>query len=477
MDETSTTRGQIEQENFSIVERGFYELDGKRIKLVGWEFDEVQNITPPHIEKLEREVTEFICREPPEIVVMDDELAEVAADNLMVLNSLEDEDYSLRMRTSLDVSLEQPKAMKIFRYNARHGKRLGTDYMMFSPNVCVFRDAEYNLIEQPRRTGVLTLSIPNLNGAAKNVPPEKIAEVMKARLRKVFAVAIYHGYRDILVGALGCGALGHNPHTVAKYFYELLFDEGWRYKFKTFVFAATGDNHSAFADVFRKVSKKFSDRYNYTEERYDEISATPSNFYQNIFPYISFNFRPKNLRAGNIGYAHGMMKNGYPFTAEMWDIGGEKCVAFYLPVISKFMELERDEITEFLEEFFRDPDQPDDANKVEPMRYTEMVHGYHVLCAGMHNDHDIEDIEVLNAYVSFLMESKLVRFTTNFINGYAFVLVDCAGNELVCVTITLRTKGEEIAVTPLRWIPFNRPPVVKKDDDDNNHGLRLVKSD
>ena len=109
-------------------------------------------------------------------------------------------------------------------------------------------------MKQPFLTSVITVPAPNLNGAAKNVPQEKIDEIMKNRLRKMFAVAIHYEYKNLILGAWGCGAFGNNPNTVAKYFYDLIFAEGYRYSFDEIIFAiydrGEKKNYHAFAELF-----------------------------------------------------------------------------------------------------------------------------------------------------------------------------------------------------------------------------------
>ncbi len=164
------------------------------------------------------------------------------------------QEEALCRESTLYKSLSSSDAKEMYDYNHTHNKHCYSDYMIISPNVCVFRDIKDNFLDEPFTTSVITVPAPNLNGAAKNVPQEKIDEIMKNRLRKMFAVAVHYGYENLILGAWGCGAFGNNPHTVAKYFHELLFKEDFRYFFDKIIFAiydkGEKKNYHAFNEIF-----------------------------------------------------------------------------------------------------------------------------------------------------------------------------------------------------------------------------------
>jgi len=228
---------------------------------------------------------------------------------------------------------------------------------------------------------------------------------------------------------------------------RLLFDEGYRYYFETIIFAiydkGEKKNFNAFSEVFWNVSAKLSLDYDYGEQNFAEISATSANFYQNVFPRINFNFSAENFDEKNIGYAHGMMKNGLPFTAELWEYENVKNVAFYLPVIEEFFNVD-EEI------------EKNKSKKVTGFSFDEEVQGFHSLCVGMTETYSIASHEILDKYIDLLIECDLLKFTTDMRNGYGFILQDSADNEFFCFTLSLQHESEETAFTPLKWIPFKK---------------------
>jgi len=56
-------------------------------------------------------------------------------------------------------------------------------------------------------------------------------EIMKYKIRLVLRIAVKHGHRKIVLGALGCGKLHNPPKDVASAFLEVLrekeFQGGW----------------------------------------------------------------------------------------------------------------------------------------------------------------------------------------------------------------------------------------------------------
>jgi uncharacterized protein (TIGR02452 family) len=113
-------------------------------------------------------------------------------------------------------------------YQAGQAKNpLGTDYIIYSPDVPFFRDDNYELLEEPLLVSIITCAAveaykcqgrPDLEG--------RVRETMKNRLRKIIQCAIQYGHRILVLGAFGCGVFGNDPNVVAEIEKELLIDEG-----------------------------------------------------------------------------------------------------------------------------------------------------------------------------------------------------------------------------------------------------------
>ena len=80
---------------------------------------------------------------------------------------------------------------------------------------------------------------------------------MKIKIRDLLNVCIHFNYRNVVLGAWGCGAFGHDAKEVAKMFYSILVEEEYRNHFDQVVFAiptfsSSRKNYEAFEEVFHQ---------------------------------------------------------------------------------------------------------------------------------------------------------------------------------------------------------------------------------
>jgi uncharacterized protein (TIGR02452 family) len=116
------------------------------------------------------------------------------------------------------------------RYDA-----LYTDYVIYSPQVPIFRDDEGNLLEEPYHVAVITSPAVNAN----HVQPGRRNEILPAmwsRILKVLSVGRLHGHDSIVLGAWGCGAFGNEPSEIAGLFHKAL-DQNFTGAYARVVFA------------------------------------------------------------------------------------------------------------------------------------------------------------------------------------------------------------------------------------------------
>jgi uncharacterized protein (TIGR02452 family) len=105
-------------------------------------------------------------------------------------------------------------------HQARHDP-LYTDYVIYSPEVPVFRADDGTLLETPYTVGIITS--PAVNAGA--LPPERQAEILPAmwrRILKVLAAGVHHTHDSIVLGAWGCGAFGNDGGNIASLFRKAL---------------------------------------------------------------------------------------------------------------------------------------------------------------------------------------------------------------------------------------------------------------
>lgn len=122
----------------------------------------------------------------------------------------------------------------------------GTDIMIFSPDVSVFRDAMYKEFIHPFRINVIS-SCPVDNRKCELVTGPKL---MEKRIRKIIKLAAAKKTEVLILGAFGCGAFKNDPKKISDSFYKILVSEGLKYHFPQIIFAVSED--PVIFDVFRK---------------------------------------------------------------------------------------------------------------------------------------------------------------------------------------------------------------------------------
>ncbi len=153
--------------------------------------------------------------------------------------------------STLYASISSETAAKMYRFNNTHVSTVESDYMLYSPNVCVFRNERCELIEEPFIVSVITVPAPNRFGAAMLASEKTVRETMLRRIRIVLAAAAAHGNRELVLGAWGCGAFGNDPQKVAAYFRQVIADEGFGRSFSEICFAIYGSPDSRNYTAFR----------------------------------------------------------------------------------------------------------------------------------------------------------------------------------------------------------------------------------
>ena len=133
------------------------------------------------------------------------------------------------------------------------------DYVIYSPNVPVFRDDEHVLIE-PWPCSFITSAAPNAATFVEQSDNhrearKRVAEVFYKRAAKVLTIAANAGHEHLVLGAWGCGAFGCDPDMVAMSFYQLL-QARFHGTFREVVFAIKEDrpSHPTVAPFFRRFS-------------------------------------------------------------------------------------------------------------------------------------------------------------------------------------------------------------------------------
>lgn len=113
------------------------------------------------------------------------------------------------------------------------------------PEVMVYRGENYELLSEPFWVGVVA-------SALWQADPED--DYIGNKIDGVLRVARANGYRNLVLGAWGCGAFQNEPESIAKAFKEYILKADASGSFDNVVFAIPGrKNKEGNFDIFQKV--------------------------------------------------------------------------------------------------------------------------------------------------------------------------------------------------------------------------------
>ena len=244
----------IANETIKITTEGFYEKNEKRVELPKNNFTAVTTYSPQKGDEL--------LKNTP---IPDGKICEITVtteDSFTAANRFEKpfvmnfanahkagggfrlganaQEEALCRCSTLYASITSENAKEMYRFNNTHLSSVESDYMLYSPNVCVFRDHHCELLSEPFTTAVITIPAPNKRGAALLASNKKIAETMTRRIRIMLAIAAENSHKNLVLGAWGCGAFGNKPDEVSEYFRNVLINEGYGKLFDHVCFAIYG---------------------------------------------------------------------------------------------------------------------------------------------------------------------------------------------------------------------------------------------
>ena len=260
---------QTAQETLEITKKCSYIKDGRKHFLPGEKFRDAIVVIPEDVSKFVEDLNRASTEGSAEISITDEDsftaAGRIGGKTLVMnfanarypgggfLSGANAQEESLCRESTLYASLSSEKSREMYDYNNLHRNPCKYNAMILSPNVCVFRDINDELLKKPFATSVITIPALNKNGDSRNIPQDTIDEVMKNRLRSMFITAAHFEYKNLILGAWGCGAYGNDPETVAEYFCELIFDEHFERFFDKIVFAIFDRGEKRNLKAFRKV--------------------------------------------------------------------------------------------------------------------------------------------------------------------------------------------------------------------------------
>ena len=144
-------------------------------------------------------------------------------------------------------------------YEFHRGRRtcLYSHTMIYSPAVPVFRNDRDELLPIPYLLSFLTSPAVNAGAVQKNEPQnvDKIEATMLERIDRVLAVALQNDYRNLVLGAWGCGVFRNKPADMSKWFAHFLLNDGkYANSFERITFAVLdGSANGKFISDFEAV--------------------------------------------------------------------------------------------------------------------------------------------------------------------------------------------------------------------------------
>lgn len=167
--------------------------------------------------------------------------------------------------SNLYLTLYQEKCIReYYNINKKYMSNLGSDAIIYSRNVYVFKDKDYNMLPVKDRfyVDVLTCAAPNLRENPRNqynsdaseekltLTDEELYNIHVKRARNILNVAVKNEDDYLILGAFGCGAFRNNPEIVAKAYKDVLQD--YMYCFKVIDFAIIDGKYSNNYEIFKR---------------------------------------------------------------------------------------------------------------------------------------------------------------------------------------------------------------------------------
>lgn len=140
---------------------------------------------------------------------------------------------------------------KILSKNQYNSMFLGTDQVIYSPDVLILKEnvgypdrflRVEQYIETTYSVDVITCAAPFFSGSGYMLPNGDLQYLFEKRIRNILEVAIDNEVDVLILGAFGCGAFHNPPDIVADAFREVLLTDRYRKSFEQIVFAVKRTN-------------------------------------------------------------------------------------------------------------------------------------------------------------------------------------------------------------------------------------------
>lgn len=255
---------EVAQETLSVIRSGRYRLNGEEIALPATygEICRAEAISPEEVRRCRQELSGLSVYDKTfvSVNILDSfEAAKSVQGRVLVhnfanafhpgggfLRGAPAQEEALCRESTLYASLSSGAAAQVYEYNANARTAAGSDYMIVSPKVVVFRDSACNFLREPFTTSVISYAAPDLEGDAYELTDEEVRPIMLEKIKNMLSVAAVKGYDALVLGAWGCGAFCHDAKDMAENFRQVLFAENYRRHFSQIVFAVYSPRGSSY---------------------------------------------------------------------------------------------------------------------------------------------------------------------------------------------------------------------------------------
>ena len=153
----------------------------------------------------------------PEVLVLN--FANAVSPGGGVTRGARAQEEDLCRKSTLYVSLKSSEASCYYTYNRKHYSNMGTDSMVLSPYVEVFKDEKGNYLQESAVVSVLSCAAPMVL-FGKWTSMKRYREILYRRICAIIKCAVVNGYKFLVLGAWGCGDFGNDPKLISDLFYD-----------------------------------------------------------------------------------------------------------------------------------------------------------------------------------------------------------------------------------------------------------------
>lgn len=238
---------QMLEDTLHILKQGWYEKNGRKVNLVlsTYEMEKIQVYLPDNVKEI-CSSTDFqptviknahcihSCENIDSFALARKRAAE-GCSKVLVLNlaspvhpgggvrrGARAQEEDLCRKSSLLLSLESKTARKYYDYNKSLHTFMGSDSMMLTPNVEIFKDENGILLDETTIVSVLTCAALKVTFGKEGLHESAYRELVYNRIMKMLRCSAFFGYRNLILGAWGCGAYGNDAGVISDLFYMAL---------------------------------------------------------------------------------------------------------------------------------------------------------------------------------------------------------------------------------------------------------------